>query len=253
MAVFQPPPTWAPVVLVDPKSKNATFNPVWLKWFVDLVQVINASGGGGGTVTHNLLSGLQGGAANQYYHLSLAQYSLVPGSVTAHGILIGGSPLVSTAAMTDGQLLVGQSAADPLPKTITGDVSIAASGAATIGSTGAWTPADGSGAGLAFSAVSANYTKIGNMVFAYSTFTYPVTVSGAAASISGLPFAVANANYAQVPAICSTTVTISGGLVLVPNKNASTAKFDVGSPFGVVTNAQLSTGTISSLLAYPVA
>ena len=34
--------------------------------------------------------------------------------------------------MTDGQLLVGQTGADPLPKTIGTDITIAASGAATI-------------------------------------------------------------------------------------------------------------------------
>jgi hypothetical protein len=47
---FQPPPTWAPVILetVDPASgqKNGTFNPVWLKWFVDLAALLSNSGGG---------------------------------------------------------------------------------------------------------------------------------------------------------------------------------------------------------------
>lgn len=70
MADFQPPPTWALPILVEERTGRATFNPVWLKWFVDLTAVINASGGGGGTVTHNSLSGLQGGQANQYYHLN---------------------------------------------------------------------------------------------------------------------------------------------------------------------------------------
>lgn len=120
--------------------------------------------------------------------------------------------------------------------------------AQTIGS---WTPADNSGASLSFTSVSAGYTRIGNIVFAYATWIYPATIDATAASISGLPVTVANANYAQMPAICSTTVTISGGLVLIPNKNTATAKFDVGSPFGVVTNAQLSGGTISVLMAYP--
>lgn len=53
---------------------------------------------------------------------------------TAHGVLLGEgtSAIVATAAMTDGQLLVGQTSADPLPKTISGDVSITAAGAATV-------------------------------------------------------------------------------------------------------------------------
>lgn len=55
---------------------------------------------------------------------------------TAHGILLGegAAAIVATAAMTDGQLLIGQTSADPLPKTVSGDVTVAASGAATIAS-----------------------------------------------------------------------------------------------------------------------
>lgn len=86
MASFQPPPTWADPVIVDQASGKSTFNPVWLKWFIDLVGVINASGGGGGAVTHNALSGLQGGAANQYYHLDATAYASVS---TLTGVLAG--------------------------------------------------------------------------------------------------------------------------------------------------------------------
>lgn len=52
-------------------------------------------------------------------------------SVTTHGVAIisGATTATSTAVMTDGQLLVGQSAADPLPKSITGDVAVSAAGA----------------------------------------------------------------------------------------------------------------------------
>lgn len=55
-------------------------------------------------------------------------------SLTAHGVLLGeGTGAVTpTAAMTNGQLLVGQSAADPLPKTVSGDATMAASGALTV-------------------------------------------------------------------------------------------------------------------------
>lgn len=52
MSDFQPPPTWANPVLMDkdPKTNEnkATFNPVWLKWFVDLTALLSNSGGGGG-------------------------------------------------------------------------------------------------------------------------------------------------------------------------------------------------------------
>lgn len=75
MADFQPPPTWANPILIDEETKAATFNPVWLKWFIDLVGVINASGGGGGTIQHNDTGTLQGGQANQFYHLTSTEYT----------------------------------------------------------------------------------------------------------------------------------------------------------------------------------
>lgn len=74
MAVFQPPPTWAEVVLVDKITKEARFNPVWLKWFIDLVGILDASGGGSGAIVHNSTASLQGGTANQYYHLTAAEH-----------------------------------------------------------------------------------------------------------------------------------------------------------------------------------
>jgi hypothetical protein len=55
-------------------------------------------------------------------------------TLTNHGVMLGQgtSAVAVTAAMTDGQLLVGQSSADPLPKTVSGDGTMAASGALTI-------------------------------------------------------------------------------------------------------------------------
>ena len=72
---FQPPPTWALPVLTDERTGKSQFNPIWLKWFVDMAQVLSSFGGGSGSADHNLLSGLQGGASSQYYHLSLAEYT----------------------------------------------------------------------------------------------------------------------------------------------------------------------------------
>jgi hypothetical protein len=57
---------------------------------------------------------------------------------TAHGVGIatGASSMTSTAVMTNGQLLVGQTGADPLPKTVSGDATMAAGGALTVASIG---------------------------------------------------------------------------------------------------------------------
>ena len=86
MAVFQPPPTWAEPVIVDNKTGKAAFNPIWLKWFLELVSVINDSGGGGGSIAHNSTSGLQGGTTNQYYHLTAALEGTL---TTLTGLLAG--------------------------------------------------------------------------------------------------------------------------------------------------------------------
>ncbi len=82
MSNFQPPPTWALPIIVDEKTGKAQFNPIWLKWFVDLSGVLtnvgaSGTGGGasGGNINHNLLGNLQGGQSpNQYFHLSQTQY-----------------------------------------------------------------------------------------------------------------------------------------------------------------------------------
>lgn len=65
--------------------------------------------------------------------------------------------------------------------------------------TGTWTPTDQSGAALTFTSVNCKYTKIGNMIHAYGTFTFPSTASGATILIGGLPFTVPNQTYAAAP------------------------------------------------------
>lgn len=114
----------------------------------------------------------------------------------------------------------------------------------------AWTPADGSGAGLTFTSVSANYVQIGNMIFAYFSLTFPTTATASAAVISGLPVAVPNQNYAVVESLIqnsgNTAITMAK-----TTKNASTfALYVSGAP---ATNASLSTLTISGCIVYPAA
>lgn len=56
---------------------------------------------------------------------------------TNHGILLGQttSAIVATAAMTNGQILVGATSADPAPQTMSGDATLASNGALTLAST----------------------------------------------------------------------------------------------------------------------
>ena len=76
MSQIQPPPTYAEVMLKGTNGE-AFFNPIWLDWFLTLAAVISASGGSGGTLQHNSLSGLQGGSANEYYHVTASQDTLI--------------------------------------------------------------------------------------------------------------------------------------------------------------------------------
>lgn len=76
MAEFQPPPTYALPILVDERSGTAQFNPIWLKWFLDLTSILNSLGGIAAGA-HNSLTGLQGGTAGQFFHMTSAEDSLV--------------------------------------------------------------------------------------------------------------------------------------------------------------------------------
>lgn len=96
MADFQPAPTHADVILVDEKTQKATFNPLWLNWFLMLTQTLNAAGGT--VVDHNSLSGLQGGTANQYYHLTAAEHTVVSNFDESAQDAVGGI-LVDTATV----------------------------------------------------------------------------------------------------------------------------------------------------------
>lgn len=54
----------------------------------------------------------------------------------------------------------------------------------------AWTPIDGSGAGLTFTSAIGQYVKIGCMVFLQMELQYPATANASLAKIGGLPFQV---------------------------------------------------------------
>ena len=61
MSTFQPPPTYAELLIVDPKSGKSAFNPIWLNWFISLSQNI-PSGGPVASVTASLPLSSSGGA-----------------------------------------------------------------------------------------------------------------------------------------------------------------------------------------------
>lgn len=106
---FEPPPTFADVVLVQKKQvggqefTHAQFNPIWLKWFLDLANYISLNGAGG-AIQHNTLGGLQGGQANEYYHLTAAEEGLLANAQNANQVLAG--PASGSAALPAYRVLV---------------------------------------------------------------------------------------------------------------------------------------------------
>lgn len=107
MANFQPPPTWALPVLVDERTQKSSFNPIWLKWFVDLTGVLNAAGG---TVpnAHNSLSSLQGGSVTERYHLTSAEAAVLASGSSGTGALVrAAGATLTTPALGTPTALVG--------------------------------------------------------------------------------------------------------------------------------------------------
>ena len=147
----------------------------------------------------------------------------------------GGAGTINGALKANGSGLVAQAATTDLSD-VTGPTS--------------WTPQDNSGASLTFAGVSANYTKIGNMIFAYTQITYPATANGSNASIKGLPIAAPNVLYAEQCSVSFTNVaTANVRAAVIPN----TLTINLYTTSGAqVTNAQMSSGQLNLMCIYPV-
>lgn len=115
---------------------------------------------------------------------------------------------------------------------------------------GAWTPTDASGAALTFTGVSAQWSRVGNMIFAYATLTYPVTASGANAIIDGLPLATANTQYGRQCLL--TRSSTSGVSFILPSQNST--QIEPRNNAGVnVANSVLSAQSMHFTAIYPAA
>jgi len=112
---------------------------------------------------------------------------------------------------------------------------------------GTWTPADGSGAGLSFSGVTARYTKIGRTVFCEVGLTYPSTASGSNAVISGLPFANNGTTVSFVSSRGNAATSVFG----VINVSVSTIAI-INSLSVAVLNSSMSTQVFVSSFHYSV-
>ena len=100
---------------------------------------------------------------------------------------------------------------------------------------GTFSPTDGSGAGLTFSSVSCNYTRIGRVVILTGSFSFPTTSSSAQARVTPgtLPF----------PATGNTAGTLTIATV-IGGAGIDTAGYIRKEDNGVFTNVNLSGATI---------
>lgn len=78
MSTFQPPPTWALPVTVDKVTREAYFNPIWLKWFVDLSRELGAGGATSGTGTVTQVAALTLGTAGTGLSSTVANGTTTP-------------------------------------------------------------------------------------------------------------------------------------------------------------------------------
>lgn len=73
MPNYEPPPTYADPVIVDEVTRKSRFNPVWLKWFLDLATILGNLGADLDGIDHNSLGSIQGGSASERFHLTSVQ------------------------------------------------------------------------------------------------------------------------------------------------------------------------------------
>lgn len=119
-----------------------------------------------------------------------------------HGIPVasGASAITSSIALTDGQLVVGQTSADPLPKSLTGDITLAASGATAV-------------AKIAGVTVSGTTGTVNNVFSTSPTLVTPVLGAATATSINKMAI-TAPASSSTLAVADGKTFTSSNTLTL---------------------------------------
>lgn len=166
---------------------------------------------------------------------------------TLHGIVLGQTTAAMhvTAAMTDGQLLVGQTSADPLPKTISGNGSLAADGTLTISITGSAFGSQSQNTVLAAPNGSSGTPTFRALVSA--DLPSPIGTSGAA-----IPLLNGTNAWSGVQAFGTTlsTMTTQSGTTytLAATDCGTTVKFTSGSAITLTTLNSLTIGCYINVL-----
>jgi hypothetical protein len=160
--------------------------------------------------------------------------------MTNHGVMIatGTNSGTSLGVMTDGQLLVGQSAANPQAKTITGDVTFSAAGASTIANLAV------TNAKIAASTIDLAAKVTGVLPSANGgtgvnnsknlTVSNSLTLAGTDSTTMTFPPASASIGYLNVPqnsqsAAYTTVLADSGKHILHPSSDANARTFTIDS------------------------
>ncbi len=143
------------------------------------------------------------------------------------------------SSLSQGGLGTGVSSALAANTNTSGGIATVAVGATS------WTPTDKSADALTFTSVNAQYTQIGNMVYAYGTLTYPVITTANAASIT-LPVAVPNQTYAI--AVGCPMSNVAAYLKTVPGTTTATV---ITAQYAAVTNSTLNGKVLTFIVTYP--
>lgn len=204
----------------------------------------NGAGGTPSSMTATNLSGTAAGltVGNATLAATVTTNANLTGPVTSAG---NATSIASSIALPGSPTTTTQSASDNSTKIAT--TAYADRVAGLVGAS--WTPVDGSGAGLSFTSVSANYVQIGNMVHAYFSLTFPATGDMTNAVIGGLPITAANNNYANTASFLQNNSS-AGSLYGVVIKNTKT--FSLWNYLNQQNpNNTMSTLTISGCIIYP--
>ena len=111
----------------------------------------------------------------------------------------------------------------------------------------AWTPIDGSGAGLVIANnVAAQYVRIGKLVVAGFNIAYPATANGTAAKLGGLPFPVGPSMGGGVLAYS----TFGDFFTVFPLAGSTTVQFWNKAGALAFTNAQMASQTLAGAILY---
>jgi hypothetical protein len=118
-----------------------------------------------------------------------------------------------------------------------------------------WTPTDASGANLTFTYAEGEYTKIGNIIFTFAFFEYPVTANGDQALVGGLPYNEGgNGGEGNETGTC-TSFPGNGGypISITPVVSTGTRTYFLSTPTrGTITNATMSGQLVWCTVSYPV-